>query len=203
MRFSTDMISISDWLEGLKAERTGRTLVTLDGPCASGKTTLAAEMGRIIGAPVLHSDDFVVPHARKTPERLAIPGGNCDWERLTAETLIPWKRGEPAFARRYNFREDRYEEPEQLPETTFLILEGSYVNLPAIRTLADVRCYLDTPEEIRMERLIRRESPASLAMFQSRWIPLEQAYYSAYQLPDEGCVILNNDSVMKEGGKET
>ena len=189
MRYSTDFFP--KWLDGLKDQYRGRTLVTLDGPCASGKTTLAEEMGRILGAPVLHSDDFVVPHARKTPERLAVPGGNCHWERLTEETLIPWKQGKPARVRRYNCRGDYFEEPEPLPETTFLILEGSYVNLPAIRSLADVRCYLDTPEEIRMERLRKRESPASLEMFKSRWIPLEQAYYAAYGLPDEGCVILS------------
>ena len=42
---------------------TGRMLVTLDGPCASGKTTLAGQMAEALGAAVVHTDDFVVPHA--------------------------------------------------------------------------------------------------------------------------------------------
>ena len=54
---------------------TGRMLVTLDGPCASGKTTLAGVLAGIFGAGVVHTDDFVIPHSMKTPERLRIPAG--------------------------------------------------------------------------------------------------------------------------------
>ena len=57
-------------------------LVTIDGPCASGKTTLAEQLAEMLPAAVIHTDDYVVPHALKTAERLAIPGGNCDAERL-------------------------------------------------------------------------------------------------------------------------
>ena len=62
-------------------------LITIDGPCASGKTTLARKLSAALNCDVLHMDDFVVPHTRKTEERLSIPGGNCDWERLTRTCL--------------------------------------------------------------------------------------------------------------------
>ena len=68
-----------------------RVLVTLDGPCASGKTTLAGRLASVLGAAVVHTDDFVVPHALKTPERLSVPGGNCDAGRLAREVIVPWK----------------------------------------------------------------------------------------------------------------
>ena len=164
-----------------------RTLVTIDGPCASGKTTLASQLANILDAAVAHTDDFVVPHAKKTPERLAQPGGNCDWERLVSEVIAPWKTGQTGTYRRYDCHQDSLTLPEPLPTGNILILEGSYCNLPAIRTYADVRVFVNTPEFIRWERLKARESPASLKLFEERWIPLENAYFEAYGLPDGEC----------------
>ena len=78
---------------------------------------------------------------------------------------------------------------ETLPDDAHsLILEGSYCNLPALRAYADLRLFVVTPEEIRNERLQKRESPESLLRFREKWIPLENAYFQAYGLPDEGCV---------------
>ena len=144
-----------------------RYLITIDGPCASGKTTLADKLAGIFGAAVVHTDDYVIPHAQKTPERLAIPGGNCDVDRLTEEVVAPWKRGDAV-----------------------LIRKGSYCNLPAIRQYADLRLFMNTPWEIRKERLEKRESAPYLQMFFDRWIPLENHYFEAYGLPDRECIVL-------------
>ncbi len=167
-----------------------RFLITLDGPCATGKTTLAGRLAESLGAAVLHTDDFVIPHAQKTPERLAVPGGNCDAERLRDEVLEPWKEGRPVFFRRYLFREDRMAAPELLPDRPVLIIEGSYINLPSLRPYADLRLFLSRPWEVRKARLEKRESPQSLQGFYDRWIPLEDAYFAAYGLPDSGCILL-------------
>ena len=173
-----------------KQRSTSHPLVTLDGPCASGKTTLAEELAKSLNAAVVHTDDYVIPHVRKTPERLAVPGGNCDVERLEREVVAPWKNGQSVRYRRYDCRRDLLREEEELPDCAVLILEGSYCNLPAIRRYADLRLFMDTPWEIRKKRLEERESPASLQRFHELWIPLENAYFAAYGLPDEGCVII-------------
>ena len=167
-----------------------RLLITIDGPCASGKTTLAEKLAAVLNAAVVHTDDYVIPHGQKTPERLAIPGGNCDADRLCKEVVIPWKRGDTAFIRKYDCRNDRLLPTEKLPDSRILILEGSYSNLPMIREHADVRVFVNTPWEIRQERLIRRESPQSLQRFYDRWIPLEDRYFEAYGLPDRECILL-------------
>lgn len=168
-----------------------RLLVTIDGPCASGKTSLAACLGEHFHASVLHTDDFVIPHGQKTPERLAEPGGNCDAERLAREVTRPWKKGMPVRFRRYDCRHDCFLPEETLPETGLLILEGSYCNLPVIRADADLRLFLETAPEVREERLRKRETAASLERFHSLWIPLENAYFEAFCLPDPGCVLLS------------
>ena len=59
-----------------------RLLVTIDGPCGSGKSTLADALSDALNAPIIRMDDFFLPHALKTPQLLAIPGGNVDLERL-------------------------------------------------------------------------------------------------------------------------
>ena len=183
---------IHDALEIIRkaAERKDRLLVTLDGPCASGKTTFAAALAGELNASVLHTDDFVVPHAQKTAERLAIPGGNCDWERLCREVIAPWKEEGLLQFQRYDFRHDCLVPPETLDAVSILILEGSYCNLPAIRAYADVRLFMMTPEKTRLERLRQRESPESLQRFFDRWIPLENAYFTAYDLPDAECILI-------------
>ena len=58
-----------------KRRQVSRLLVTIDGPCASGKTTLARELAEKTGASVVHTDDFVIPHAQKTPEGWQSPAG--------------------------------------------------------------------------------------------------------------------------------
>ena len=168
-----------------------RPLITIDGPCASGKTTFAAQLAEQLSAAVVHTDDYVIPHAQKTGERLAVPGGNCDAERLFHEVIRPWKEGLPVRTRRYDCRRDRLLPEELLPDSSVLILEGSYCNLPVIRQRADMRFFLDTPWEIREKRLRERESTESLKRFFDRWIPLEDAYFSAFGLPDPGCIVIS------------
>ena len=68
-----------------KLKSVDHPFVTVDGPCASGKTTLAEEVAKKIHASVVHTDEYVVPHAQKTAERLSVPGGNCDVDRLVRE----------------------------------------------------------------------------------------------------------------------
>ena len=46
-----------------------RLLVTIDGPCASGKTTLAKKLAEVFGATVVHTDEYVIPHGGKKHRR--------------------------------------------------------------------------------------------------------------------------------------
>lgn len=180
-------------LKRLKETKDKRMLVTIDGPCASGKTTLARRLAEAVHAVVIHTDDFVIPHAQKTAERLSIPGGNCDAERLVREVLAPFKKGSSVKYRRYDCRADCLMPEEELPGVNIMILEGSYSNLPVIQAYADLRLFVNTPVEVRMERLRKRETPESLRRFREKWIPLENAYFEAYHLPDAGCIILTEE----------
>ena len=114
-----------------------------------------------------------------------------DSRRLLREVIIPWKQGQTPVFQRYDFHHDCLLPPETPSQDHHvLILEGSYCNLPCIRPYADLRLFMTTSEETRLERLRRRESPASLQLFYDRWIPLENAYFAAYGLPDDGCILI-------------
>ena len=173
--------------------RSERILVTIDGPCATGKTSLAEKLAALFDACVVHTDDFVIPHAQKTAERLAVPGGNCDRDRLVREVVAPWKRGETVLVRKYDFRRDLLMPPAELENRRVLILEGSYCNLPEIRQYADLRLFVTASRETREEHLQKRENARSLQMFHERWIPLEDRYFSAYALPDRDCIVICTD----------
>ena len=192
---SAGWIPCLETIRAVSCSQEKRVLITVDGPCASGKTTLAEKLAGVFGAAVVHTDDYVIPHAQKTAERLAVPGGNCDAERLFREVVMPWKNRLPVSLQRYDCRADRLLPPEALPDCSVLILEGSYCNLPLIRDSADFRLFLSVPPELREERLRARESPESLKMFHTRWIPLENEYFSAYRLPDPGCIVIRPDLI--------
>lgn len=82
----------------------GPLLVALDGRCAAGKTTIAAQMARQYGWGVVHLDDFFLQPIQRTPQRMAEPGGNLNRERLIAEVLEPLRAGQQGSYRLFDCR---------------------------------------------------------------------------------------------------
>lgn len=167
-----------------------QTLLCMDGPCGSGKTTLAALLQKITEAALVPMDDFFLPHPMKTPQRLSQPGGNADWERLVEEFLTPWLRDGQACYRPYHCHTGQYGKPVTVPARPITILEGSYSLMPQIARHADVKVFLQVDPDTQRQRILRRNGEAMLKVFQERWIPLEQAYFSAFALPDGSCLTL-------------
>ena len=175
------------------AQRTQpQVLMCLDGPCGSGKTTLARQLVSITDAACVPMDDFYTPHPMKTPERLAQPGGNAHIERLLSELLLPWRTQGHGSYRPYLCAEDRFGEPVEVPARPLTILEGSYSLHPDIAALADMRVFLTISEEEQLRRLNAREGTEGVRNFQQRWIPLETAYHAAFSLPDERCLVISS-----------
>lgn len=168
-----------------------QVLLCIDGPCGSGKTTMARQLVQITDAACIPMDDFYTPHPQKTPERLAQPGGNADHERLLSELLIPWRKQGFGSYRPYLCAEDRFGPEVQVSSRPLTILEGSYSLLPSIAALADHRVFLTIGEDDQLRRLLAREGEEGLRAFQQKWIPLEKAYHAAFSLPDEQCLVID------------
>ncbi len=176
----------------VKKQQKKPLLVAIDGPCASGKTTFSERLSFVLGhAPVVHMDDFYVPHALKTPERLAQPGGNADIERFCEEVLHPLLRDGHASYRPYSCRLDRLMEPVDVPESPVIIIEGAYTLHPKMDCPYDAVFFLTIPKEVQEQRIRRRNGEQGWLAFRDRWIPLEQQYFEAFHLPNDACTVLS------------
>ena len=173
----------------------GRATLVLDGDCAAGKTSLAALLAPLYPATVIPMDDFFLPPALRTAERLAQPGGNVHAERFAAEVLTPLFAGGAFTYGAYDCHSGQTRPVGVRPQPVVLI-EGSYALHPAFdaayRQLHAVRALLTVDPAEQVRRIGLRNGPAMLARFQEEWIPLEFHYFQAYHKRREDTLCLQS-----------
>ena len=151
--------------------------VAIDGPCASGKSTLGAALSQVYRCPLIHMDDFFLQPEQRTPQRLAQPGGNVDYERFSRDVLAPLVNGTPAHYRPYQCHNGQFGEEITVPPSPITVVEGCYCLRPDLRSAFAVRIWLEAPWAVRRQRLLERGGQDCLARFESLWIPLENRYF--------------------------
>lgn len=167
-----------------------QTLVALDGPCATGKTTLGGVLSLLYQCPLFHMDDFYLPPERKTAQRLAEPGGNVDAERFFTEVLSPLSRGETVRYRPYRCQSGTLGPELVVPPTPLAVVEGVYSLRPDLEPYYHVKCFLEIPWSTRRARLLNRNGAEGLERFEKLWIPLEDAYFHAFPIRECCNVVL-------------
>ena len=153
--------------------------IAIDGRCASGKSTLGQLLAEVYGANLFHMDDFYIPMREKTPERLAQPGGNADTDRFRREVLNPLEAGRPFAYRVFYCHEDAFGPPIRVIPTGVQVVEGSYAHHPSLRESYDLTVFLTCDPDTQKRRILTRNGQDALAAFEAKWIPLEEAYFSA------------------------
>ncbi len=167
-----------------------RLIVALDGRCASGKTTLAGELGRRYGWGVVHMDHFFLRPAQRTPQRYATPGENVDHERFLEEVLLPLERGELQSYRPFDCHTLDFSPPVPVAPVPVTVVEGAYACHPALWDFYGFRVFLTVEGEKQLRRVAARNGEEALAAFRDKWIPLEEAYIAAQRLEERcGCII--------------
>lgn len=164
-------------IETLLAEQE-HVFVAIDGPCASGKTTLARNLNERFGGNVLHMDDFFLRPEQRTPERLAEPGGNVDRERFETEALAPLANGKAALYRPWDCHAGDFMAVRTVNPARLTIVEGSYGMHPTLRRYYDCMICLAIAPAEQLRRLEAR-NPRMLQRFTDEWIPLENRYFEA------------------------
>ena len=149
--------------------------VAIDGNSGAGKSTLGALLRDAYGANLYHMDDFFLPPERKTPQRLAEPGGNVDWERFAQEVLS--RLGTAFSYRPWSCRAGALGEAVRVEPRAVEIVEGVYSLHPALRGEYDLRVFLLLGREEQIERIRLRSGEAMLGRFVREWIPLEEVYF--------------------------
>lgn len=160
-------------------------LVAIDGRCASGKTTLAAQLQKTCGCGVVHMDDFFLRPEQRTQERLDTPGENVDHERFLSEVLLPLSRGKAVQYRPFDCSTQTLSESIQVEPSHLVVVEGSYSCHPALWPYYDLRVFLTVSPEEQMRRIVAREGAEYAEVFRTKWIPLEERYFDAYPLADK------------------
>lgn len=158
-------------------KKSGRVIIAIDGRCAAGKTTLAASLARALGCDVVQMDHFFLRPEQRTQERLETAGGNFDRERFLEEVLLPLVRGEAVSYRPFDCKTMSLGEAITLSGTDVCIVEGSYSCHPELCEHYDLRIFLTVSPEEQMRRITIRNGDAA-EIFRTRWIPLEEKYFS-------------------------
>ena len=185
VKHSFSLIALYRELTQLLA-RGERTVIAIEGRCASGKSSVAGWLSRRFGIPVVHMDHFFLRPEQRTRERLAGPGENVDHERLREEVLEPLAAGKAVSYRPYSCQTGTLDEPIALEPSPVVLVEGSYSCHPALWDYYDRRVFLSVDPEEQLRRIEARDGREQLQTFREQWIPLEERYFSAFQV-EERC----------------
>lgn len=166
-----------------KAATLNGGVIAIDGRAASGKTTMARQLSKILEAPVIAMDDFFLPIELRTQERYEEAGGNVHYERFIEEVL-PYIRGENAFSyQRFDCSQMDYSrERREIPSGKWRIVEGSYSLHPAFGPYADLTVFSHVESEEQARRILARDGAEFAQVFREKWIPLEEKYFTTYAI---------------------
>lgn len=168
----------------------GSAVIALDGRAAAGKTTLAAALAERLNAEVIHMDDFFLPPELRTAERLSLPGGNVHYERFCAEVADGILSGKPFEYSVFDCSIMGISGKKRVTPDGVTIVEGAYALHPQIPDIYDIKVFVTAPLETRLERILRRNGSEKLEAFRRKWIPLEEAYFSAFDIENKCDIVI-------------
>lgn len=162
----------------------GSMVLAIEGRCGSGKSTLAATLSQEFNADIIRMDDFFLPPALRNRERYSQPGGNIHVERFIEELTPLLQNGKKGTYNIFSCSTGQLTANGHLEGHPLTIVEGVYCMHPELRHLYDLTLFLDIDPGLQKERLLRRDGEEALQMFINKWIPLEEAYFSHFDIPN-------------------
>lgn len=183
--------TVSELLEELRTLPAEIRIIAIDGRCAAGKTTLAAELAEQLGGDVIHMDDFFLPPKLRTPERRIEPGGNVHYERFLTEVIPKLASGEAFSYQRFDCSRMAPGDRILVQNNGFVFVEGAYSCHPVLGNYMDRKVFLDIDRVNQTERIRGRNGGDRLQDFLQLWIPLEEAYFLAFSVEENADYIIN------------
>ena len=179
---STRLARLIPILEAAAKSSARPCIISIEGRAASGKSSMAAALSDVLGCGTVHMDDFFLPPTLRSPARYAEAGGNVHYERFIDEVLPRLRDSEGFSYRRFDCSLMDFGELRQIKTADFVLVEGSYSLHPRFGDYADVRVFSDVAPDEQLRRIVNRDGADYAEVFKSRWIPLEEAYFSAFPI---------------------
>lgn len=179
-------------------EQKASVTVAIDGSSGAGKSTLAALLAEVYGCNVFHTDDFFLPAEKRTPARLAEPGGNVDYERLRDEVAQGLKSGGRIEYRRYDCQTGLLSEPYQAYPKRLNVVEGVYSLHPALGIPYDLSVFMKIDGDTQRERIRERSGGILSQRFEDEWIPLENRYFDTLGIVGQCDIVYNGKFPLDE-----
>ena len=160
-------------------------VISIDGRCGAGKTTLANAIESIFDATVIHMDDFFLPPSLRNPERLEETGGNFHYERFEKEVVEPIKSNDALSYRIFSCEKMDYIDTVNVKPKKLIIVEGSYSAHPKFKDFYDMKIFCDVDQVTQQNRIIKRNGMEQFQNFKNKWIPMEEKYFKEFDIKEK------------------
>jgi len=175
-----------------------RIVAVIEGKSAAGKSSLAGLLKEKFSCDVISMDSFFLRPEQRTPERLAEPGGNIDYERFGEEVLRLLKYGGSFSYRPYDCKTGKLIEPVGVDPSPLVVIEGVYSMHPVFTEafdIYDVSVFLGIDSDDQRRRLFER-NPNLLERFINEWIPMENRYFEHFRIPEKCDFLLDCEKIV-------
>ena len=169
--------------------RKSQVLMAIEGPCTAGKTTLSQFLKNKYACTVIPMDQFFLRPEQRTPDRLAQPGGNVDYERFYQEVLQPLQAGKSFSYRPFSCSTQTLTAPVEVVPERLTIIEGTYSVHPYFCDPYDLRIFLTIDPDTQRIRIGQRPVWKQERFF-NEWIPMETFYFNYFSIKDTCDLIL-------------
>ena len=167
-----------------------KVIIAIDGPSASGKSTLGNLLKQKYDALLFHTDNYFLPPKRKTKERLAESGGNVDYERIKSD-IFDNIDSEFIQSDHFNCKTNILEEAEPLRNKQVIVIEGAYSLHKSLFPYYTLTVLLEIDESLQRDRILARNGEQMLKRWIEEWIPLEEKYFKEEELKTRVDIIFN------------
>lgn len=185
-------------IDKLKAyiEENEHVVIGIDGPSGSGKSSLASYLEKKYDVTLFHVDDYFLPAARKTTERLKEPGGNFDHERMQKEIFDHIKDFE-ITSNKFNCKTGDFETRNPVKRKSIVIIEGVYALYPRFSKYYNYTVFLNIDRGIQLERILERSNDYMLQRFIHEFIPLEDLYFKHFDIQEQVDLFVKNSQNIR------
>lgn len=169
-----------------------KVILTIDGMCGSGKTTLAHMLSFVFDASIIHMDDFFLQPYQRSEERLQEIGGYFDYERFEKDVIMELVPCHDFPYQPYDCHKGQLLDAITIQrDSPILIIEGVYAQHPRLQYENQISVFLEISDKEQQFR-IQSRSPEVYSRFMNEWIPREKEYFETFQIKKKAEICIYN-----------